>query len=163
MSSARIPFALRSGTDADVGFVVRSWLGEMRASPLAAYVPNEVYRPGQRALIHQLLSHGALVIACDPDSPGVILGCCAYQPADIAIVHWVYVAGSYRRLGVGRALLEAVTLGRRPVFATQATRLLLHDLKPQMQAEAIIYDPYLLLGVPPDPALLVAHEKGRAA
>ena len=55
--------------------------------------------------LKKLLPKCTLLAACDPDDLDVILGYVCYEPD---VLHFVYVKGGFRRLGIGNRLMDEV-------------------------------------------------------
>ncbi len=134
--------------ETDLHFVRRAWASEMRRAAFSRHVPQAVYWPCQHELVGQLLAAGTTIVACDPADPAHVYGYVVHQPGPRAIVHWVYVKGAYRRMGVGAALMAAAVGERRPILCTQASELF--NLRTLVEKHELIYCPYLLLGIVPD-------------
>jgi GNAT superfamily N-acetyltransferase len=148
VSDARLPHELRPFRESDRNFIVRGWASEMRRSAFSRHVPPEVYWPCQHELVAQLLKLGTTIVACDPDNEEHVYGAVVYQPADLAIVHWCYVKGDYRRVGLASALLVAAIGDRRPVYCTQPS-VLFGEARELVAKHELIACPYLLLGIAP--------------
>jgi GNAT superfamily N-acetyltransferase len=119
----------------------------MRRSAFSRHVPQAVYWPCQHEMVRQLLELGQTIVACDPQDPAHLYGCVTFQPAAAAIVHWLYVKGDYRRLGLARALVTAAVGDRRPILCTQAPELF--NRRELVERHELVYCPYLLLGIAP--------------
>ena len=146
----RLPHKLRPFVEEDRNFVTRGWVSEMRRSGFARHVPSGVYWPCQHELVRQALAISATLVACDQSDENHLYGCIVYQPAHEAIVHWLYVKGDYRRLGMASALLEAAIGHQRPVYCTQAPELF--NQRSLVQSHELVHCPYLLLGIAPPQA-----------
>jgi ribosomal protein S18 acetylase RimI-like enzyme len=141
-----LPHALRPFTESDRHFIARGWVSEMRRSGFARHVPQNVYWPCQHELVRQLLERAHTIVACDPEDPQHVYGCIVVQ-AEAPVIHWLYVKGSYRRVGLATALVTATFGDRRPLFCTQAPELF-RD-RELIERHEVIYCPYLLLGIAP--------------
>lgn len=138
-----IHYLMRDAGPNDLGFIVRGWVKEMRHAPWARYVKNWVFHPAQHELVHRILGPSQVTIACDRENPELLLGCIVHQRP---VLHWLYVKGAYRGLGIGRALVFSV-FGGKPerIVATQASKLF--DDGDLVERYGIVYSPYLLLGI----------------
>ena len=56
-------------------------------------------------ILKKILNNCTLLVACDPDDPDVIWGYVAFD-AENPVLHFVYVKGAFRRLGIGTRLLR---------------------------------------------------------
>lgn len=119
-----LPHRIRPAVDADVALVTNAWVQEFRHAPAARFIRNADYYADQRTLIYRLLRASETLVACAPDDENHLFGFVTFGPG--MLVHWVYVKDSYRRIGLGDALLEAAFPGRdiaaTPLFATHAGR-----------------------------------------
>jgi len=139
-----IAHVLRQFAEASDGnFVRRGWSTSMRRSAWTRGVPGEVYWPSQHALMNRLLVGSTCVVACDPKDTGSLYGAVVYSPGPKALVHWLYVKGCFRRLGLGERLLYTAVGDKRPIYVTQVTDVLTQDI---VQRYAVIPSPYLLTG-----------------
>ncbi len=119
----------------------------MRRAPFSRHVRSDIYWPCQHEMVRQLLNLGQTIIACDPDDPEHLYGCVSFQPASAAIIHWLYVKGSCRRMGLGSALILAAVGDKRPILCTQAPAIF--QVRELVDKHELIYCPYLLLGIAP--------------
>jgi hypothetical protein len=148
VSDARLPHQIRPFVETDRNFIVRGWTSEMRRAAFSRHVSREVYWPCQHELVAQLLRLGTTLVASDPDNHDHVYGAIVYQPADLAIVHWCYVKGDYRRVGLAAALVLAAVGDRRPIYCTQPS-LLFNEARELVEKHELIACPYLLLGIAP--------------
>lgn len=97
-------YAIRNGCPADVSFIFATWL---KAYLFGGFVqpPERVFYSHHHALLEAVLAHPKtyLKVACDRKDPDLIFGWCVWSVPDV--VHFVYVKPSWRRLGIGNALL----------------------------------------------------------
>lgn len=142
------PFHIRAGTPADVAFVLGNWLNNhRRESPWAHRVTDDVYFGEYRPIIVALVQQSQVLVAHADD--GSLLGEIVFQPETPMgpACHWVYVLKPFRKLGIGRALLEAsglpldlagvrITHPTRSWFTTKATGAGLEE-----RFKAAIHDP----------------------
>ena len=130
--------------DSDGNFLRRGWASSMRRSPWSRGVPGSVFWPSHHALMRRLIPASTILVASDPADAEHIYGCVVAQNGGVRpVVHWLYVKGDYRRLGLGSALLEAITEGRRPIYVTQWTDAISAKFE---KAFGIVPSPYLLTG-----------------
>lgn len=116
------PYSFRSGTKADVPLVLDSWLDGWRKLEFGDVHPDRVF-PAARRIVSALLQRPdtRLVVAHAEDMPDAILGYAVFTPP--AVLHWVYVKGMYRGIGLGRALVsEALSVDRAVTTVTTRPR-----------------------------------------
>ena len=119
----------------------------MRHSAFSRHVSQQVYWPCQHEFIRRLMVLGETVVACDPEDETHLYGAICHQPGAAAIVHWLYVKGDYRRMGVARALMQACIGDKRPILCTQAPALF--NDRAAVDKHQLVYCPYLLVGIAP--------------
>jgi len=104
-------------------FIFDSWARSFRRSPWAGCVPNHLYDAVSRECSKGILDRpdARVVVALpDPDTRRVM----GYYVAEPGVLHWLYVKDSFRRMGIGRRLLEHATAGHDgPWTYTFRTRL----------------------------------------
>lgn len=115
---------IRVPTPMDIGRVYSDWL-HSHWDTAKGRMPKTVYMTGQHRLIDELLRRTSnnVLIACTDESPTHILGWAAgEQLAGVAVFHFAYVRKEYRRLGIGRRLIEALAQGCRGRQHTHETK-----------------------------------------
>lgn len=96
-------FALRAGLPEDHAFVFATWLRcYKRNSLFARRISNETFFRWHHLVIERILARSVIRVAHAADAPEVILG---YSVSEPGVVHFVYVKGSFRKLGIATALL----------------------------------------------------------
>lgn len=100
-----VAWALRDGVADDHNFVKQTWLKCYRHSAFARAIRDSVFFRFHHPIVERILERpGTSVrVACLPDAPEVILG---YLVHEGGVVHWVYVKGAFRRLGIASRLAE---------------------------------------------------------
>lgn len=95
-----------SPNEDELKFILDSWSSSYRKSVYAGTVPNNLWQEVIRASITQLVgrSNCNTIVARVGDR---VMG---YAVAEPGILHWLYVKKDFRRLGIGRCLLNAITL-----------------------------------------------------
>lgn len=128
---------MRTGTSEDFSFVFATWLRSYKhSSHFAKRIPDRTFYVRHHAVIERILARGAeLLVACPADAPETILG---YLVREGATLHFLYVKGPFRRMGVAKALVGEY----RPEQFTHWTNDLDHVRK--MVGEGVQYDPYLI-------------------
>lgn len=116
----------------------------MRKASWTRHVPGHVYLPCQRELIAELLRQSYVTLACNPRDPWHLYGCIVWEPG--VCVHWLYVAGDFRRMGVARSLLQTAWGDKRPIICSQATEVF--NDRALVERYELLYFPYILLGFP---------------
>lgn len=139
----------------EMKLVFDSWANSFRKSPWAGCIPNNLYDQVSREVARSILDRGARVIVAvtpiagrEDEFPAVrrVMGYSVSEP-DRNVLHWLYVkdgpAGNgYRRLGVGRALLEQTVKAFDPdrpfvyTFRTRASERFLNG-----ESRRFIWDP----------------------
>lgn len=98
----------------EFAFIFDSWARSFRKSPWAGCVVNTLYDAVSRATSAAIVDRGARVlvavtaIAGQEDAfPEVrrVMGYSVSEP-DSRVLHYLYVKDDFRRMGIGRALLE---------------------------------------------------------
>jgi ribosomal protein S18 acetylase RimI-like enzyme len=145
------PCTLRPATQEDHSFIYNSWLKSFKdGSPWARYIPSRVYFDNHKLVIQKILKESHVLIACNPDCNEQIFGYGIAQPTmgRVAVIHYLYIKHSYRKLGIGSALMHElkrlcdheVTL---PCVTTHATMAFESFAAKKWNA---IYNPYILGG-----------------
>ncbi|HZU84363.1 MAG TPA: GNAT family N-acetyltransferase [Polyangiaceae bacterium] len=119
------------------------------------YEPQEVYWDGQHRMIHRLLESEACLIAADAQDDDHLYGCVVFTPAKAAVVHWIYVKGTYRRVRLAEALLTEAIGDKRPIICTQANELF--DNRELVARHQLVFCSRLLLGIAPNLPELAAQ------
>ena len=72
-------------------------------------------------ILKKILTNCSLLVACDPEDTDVIWGYVAFDQVD-PVLHFVYVKGAFRRMGIGTRLLnEARLMLDEPVIVSHRT------------------------------------------
>lgn len=153
-----LPVTVRLKMADDVARVFSDWLRSNRKAAGYASIPNEVYFFWHHRVLESFWADPtcAFVVACAPDDPKKIYGWLCGQRADSlagdqVILHYVYVAKLFRRMGLASRLLEA--FDSRPDAASQPL-VITHrtDAGRELLASRtgpVIYNPYLALARAP--------------
>jgi len=90
----------------ELPFIFDSWSRSFRKSPWAGCVPNYLWEQVVRACATEILDRGAeVLVALAPGTEARrVMG---YSVAEPGCLHWLYVKTDYRRLSIGRKLLDA--------------------------------------------------------
>ena len=127
----------------DEDFVYATWIKSFRDSPYARAIPTPLYTIGQRSRICAILDGAETIIhvACDPDTPELIYGYAVWGNRDM--LHYVYVKGQYRKLGIAKALLQD-KLHETLQYTHKGDIMLERLLKTNPEYNGWIYNPYNL-------------------
>lgn len=106
-------WTVRPGNAADRPLVFNSFLKSYRDAPEFASVPNSIYYRSFHAIIDALLASptAGFIVACSPDDHDQIYGYAIGELRDggrTLVVHWVYTKHSFRRHGIGSALVASL-------------------------------------------------------
>jgi ribosomal protein S18 acetylase RimI-like enzyme len=118
-----LPIVLRDAVESDLGFILSSWLratgdawGDLKESTVDEWaVAHGGLRVGAIADIPRRFTRHAVAeilqrpevrvaVACDPEDAELIYGYAVCEPAN-DIIHWAHVKHSFRRNGIGRAMV----------------------------------------------------------
>ena len=118
------PYVLRPMLPEDRARVADSWVHSHRASPLGRSMRPVDYTSRMNQVIARILARGATVTVAVSSDDMAIWGwaCCeSLSDGPGQILHYVWVSGAWRRLGIGRDLLKAVNLQRPHVVVSHLT------------------------------------------
>ena len=100
----QVEYVIRNGCSTDVSFIFSTWLKSylFGGHPQPA---ERIYYSHHHALLEAILQHPStyLKVACDKKDHDLIFGYVVWTIPDV--VQFVYVKPSWRRLGIGNALL----------------------------------------------------------
>lgn len=136
---------LRPSNLEDNPFIVESWLEFYKIfSQFGKSVPARVYFKEHRRLIMKVMEFSKCFVACDPKDHGLILGFVCSESIhqrNTDVLHFIFVRKDFRRLGIGKQLLDKVSQYQAVEFTHQG------DLKSLWSNYASkVYNPYLFLG-----------------
>lgn len=91
--------------DDELNFVRKTWLREYGegAWPAAEFMFGPRYMAEHHRCIDAVLERGAVSVAYRPSTPTRI---CGFAVTEEAVVHFVFVRGKWRRMGVAKLLLR---------------------------------------------------------
>lgn len=94
-------------------FILDSWSSSFRKSPFAGVVPNNHWAAVSRATMTQLMTRPSVtttvaLAGSSAETRGRVMG---YVVSEPGILHWLYVKKDYRKLGIGRQLLDSAMVG----------------------------------------------------
>jgi GNAT superfamily N-acetyltransferase len=106
---------LREATKADLRFVHSSWHTSFWNTWAKKHVPLAVYSQMMDAFIDGHFPYSRTLVAYFPEVPDEVLGWASINERTSSL-HYCYVKSTYRRMGIGRGLVEG-----RAKFYTQYT------------------------------------------
>jgi GNAT superfamily N-acetyltransferase len=139
-----LPIQLRRARKADIPFITSSWLKSFRDAPFMGSCPNDIYFFDQHRVIESLLPRCITLVAVNEDDSDQILGWCAAELIDTAlVVHYMYVKHPFRKLGIAKRMLGTLQATESPpaVFYTHKTPAV---PKLKLRERGIIYRPLLV-------------------
>ena len=103
------PIRLRPLIEDDLAFIFNSWLKSYRFSHLAEKITNTIYFADHHKVIERLIEDSSVVVACNEEDPSQVYGYIVGGALDgIALLHFIYVKHTFRNMGVGKTLLDAM-------------------------------------------------------
>ena len=119
----------------ETGFVLDSWSRAVARDPIwrvevgrrgvaRTPIPPSLSLYYHDIILKKILTNCTLLVACDPEDTDVIWGYIAFDQVD-PVLHFVYVKGAFRRMGIGTRLLsEAGLILDEPVVVSHRTESL---------------------------------------
>jgi hypothetical protein len=93
-------------------FIIATWSSSYKDSHYAGILDNDTYAPAMHRQIPRVLARPGAVamLAFERDDPDFLYGHAVAEldAHETPIVHYVFVKGPYRKLGVARGLFEAL-------------------------------------------------------
>jgi hypothetical protein len=129
-------FTIRVHSKEDLPFIYSTWLKCFRhSSTFAKEISNDIYYKYHQMVIDRILNRGATIyVACDKLSPETVFG---YILGEGDVLHFLYVKKSFRKLGIGTALLDTYGIPEFISHLTKDSKKLSERYKPKMR-----YSPY---------------------
>ena len=137
---------LRPLVEEDYPFLYNSWLKSYRFSPFAERITNTIYFEDHHKLIERIVKNSKCLVACNPSDPSQLYGyVVAGEEEGVLVVHFLYVKHTFRNMGMGKTLLDAV--GHDSSSAAVYTH---HTRMADKLASKhnFVYHPYLLFDLP---------------
>lgn len=114
-----LKFNIRDACGDDIPFIYATWLESYRYdSYFGKSHRNGVFFSDYRKVIDKLLNDSKVIVACVQDEPGAILGYMVFEPS---VLHYVFVKGAFRRLGVATGLCRHAFVSDAPLTFTHKT------------------------------------------
>lgn len=152
-------YILRPLRAADVPRIFSDWLKSYRGERELKYVPNPIFFHWHHRILESLMVDPtvAWLVAVPSDKPDMIVGwACAQEFAGGALLlHYLYVAKNFRRLGIGSRLLATLGLVK-DVGVMVTARSFGGEALLRSRGNESAYNPYLFMGRAP---VAVATEK----
>ena len=116
----------------ETGFVLDSWSRAVARDPIwrvevgrrgvaRTPIPPSLSLYYHDIILKKILTNCSLLVACDTEDTDVIWGYVAFDQVD-PVLHFVYVKGAFRRMGIGTRLLnEARLMLDEPVIVSHRT------------------------------------------
>ena len=140
---------LRPLIDEDHAFLFNSFLKSYRFSPFAEKITNTIYFEDHHKLIERIIENSKVLVACNPSDPSQLYGyILAGEEEGVVVIHFVYVKHTFRNMGIGKTLLDAV--GHESDKAAVYTH---HTRMSDKLASKynFVFHPYLLFALPEAP------------
>lgn len=134
----RLPCLVRPYQKDDEGFVYKSWIDCLRASPPYQAARWDVIKRGFRQHISVLMERRAsvLVATSEHESGEPKYGFICYEPG---VLHFIYVRNAHRQKGYATQLMKKAGLLEGPVTASAWTR----GLSYHQTRWRLTYDPFV--------------------
>lgn len=132
--------------DEDKAFVYASWLNSYKySSYFAKRIHPHIFFKGHQKVIDHLLAKPLIqvLVAHPKDDENTMLGYLCYErDQDLkAVVHFVYVKDTFKKMGVARALFDCAEIATNAMKFTHWT-LDVNDLMEKYPK--MVFDPYAL-------------------
>lgn len=127
----------------DADFIYATWMSSFCNSGYARAVPKPIYNLSQRGRIDRILERENLFchIACHPETPELIYGYIVGEAP--ATIHYIYVKGAYRKLGIGKALAGALDWKEPIIYTHKSPHIWVEaKIKDGKAFNKCLYDPY---------------------
>lgn len=145
-SPHRLEIRIRPFQEADLGFVVDSWLRSYRTAPESSGTSNDLYFNGMRARVGRIAERAKVLVACLPTDAARLLGFICYEASSDAsfeqlVAHYIYVKRDVRRRGIAEALGAAAGFDRDKIILISHEN---HNIKHLKRSYDIVYDSTLV-------------------
>ena len=107
-----LPVRLRVYRPSDRKFILASWFSSHHHEVENRFTDFNTYKIMANVFFRHMLATNGVIIACNPEDEDQIYGwvCGAYYGNDDLVLHWIYVKHAYRMAGVGRLLVETISI-----------------------------------------------------
>ena len=137
---------LRPLVEEDRSFIFSSWLKSYRFSHFGEKITNTIYFEEHHKIVERLLDNSKVLIACNESDPSQLYGYIVVEEeGGILVVHFLYVKHTFRNVGIGKTLLDAVG------HSTDKASVYTHHTRMADKLSSkynFVYHPYLLLYLP---------------
>lgn len=142
-----LPISIRPFIEDDVNFIFHSWIETAKEySSIGRNMRKSIFIKECRHLIQKILNRADGLMAFNAEDPTQIFGYLIYENDSdkIPLLHFIYVKGLFRNMGIARKLMESADIHpKTSFFYTQLTTYtdeFLKDFESKYN-----YDPYLVL------------------
>ena len=133
---------LRPLVEEDRSFIFSSWLKSYRFSHFGEKITNTIYFEEHHKIVERLLDNSKVLIACNESDPSQLYGYIVVEEeGGILVVHFLYVKHTFRNVGIGKTLLDAVG------HSTDKASVYTHHTRMADKLSSkynFVYHPYLL-------------------
>lgn len=151
MSSLTLEVSLREGMESDLPLIYNSWLlSHYNDSLYGSEMKKTVYMQNHKHILTRILDASRTLVACSPVEPSQVFGYAVYTiNAGVLVIHYMFVKGMYRKMGVGGTLfyrLQNASEPGLPVTITHTTKAITKS-DPGESLEKkwnLVYNPYML-------------------
>ncbi len=93
----------------DLNFILSTWLKSYKDSDFGRAIPKEIFYSFHQKLVRTILGHenNIVTILCAPEAPEQIVGYICHN-IKAPIVYFTYIKYPFRRLGLGKLLLNSL-------------------------------------------------------
>lgn len=135
MNKVKPNVTIRTSEPQDYDFIISSWLKGYRHSPQTRDIRSTIYFKYQHKIVENLLDESFIFVACNPEDSDHIYGYLVgeHYQKNADVIHWVYVKGPFRRMGIGTALFKAFNNGSKVFYTHNVHDYRLSDHFPHTQ------------------------------
>lgn len=100
---------VRHASASDIPFIIERWKNALVREPPYDRMDKTLFYDSMRRRIARLLSRSEVRVACAEDNEDTLLGFAVFEPAT-RVGHFRFVRKDFRGGGIGRALIDGVTI-----------------------------------------------------